>query len=101
MKSHLGTLDGYLLDVQEQLDEHRRELNLPLPDRRPSELIIIELKDQIEEKDNTIEQLQGFTNAVLANNAVVRQNSKMFLNCYFFALAKFILCATLIIIRFS
>ena len=55
----LGTIDSSLLHARDSLDEFRKELDLPIPDRREPEEIIIDLQDQLEQKNDIIIALQG------------------------------------------
>ncbi|CAK8695409.1 unnamed protein product [Clavelina lepadiformis] len=54
----LGTIDSSLLHARDSLDEFRKELDLPIPDRREPEEIIIDLQDQLEQKNDIIIALQ-------------------------------------------
>ncbi|XP_076810057.1 coiled-coil domain-containing protein 27-like isoform X1 [Clavelina lepadiformis] len=54
----LGTIDSSLLHARDSLDEFRKELDLPIPDRREPEEIVIDLQDQLEQKNDIIIALQ-------------------------------------------
>ena len=60
-KENLTDIDVSLIKTQDELDEFRKHLNLPIPERRTPQEIIVNLVSEVELKEEEINQLKSKT----------------------------------------
>ena len=57
-QGNLADIDISLKQSRDELDEFRKQLKLPIPDRRSHQEVVVELVSEIEQKQTLISQLE-------------------------------------------
>ena len=60
----LNKIDQSLLQNQDELDEFRKQLNLPIPERKSPQEVIMDLVTELEVKDDLINKLEGLSSTI-------------------------------------
>lgn len=65
-RNGISNIDVSLVKNQDDLDEFRKQLNLPIPERRNPQEIIVDLVSELELKEEEIIQLKSNSALLLA-----------------------------------